>query len=221
MMKKVVTVLTIIIFISSAIFGGIKRQTYTDITHGEEYLKQISVAQLPYSIAESGMIGLEEMLSKSHYILAVKVIGDIQHRFQNDIQKVVITGIYAGDKLSIGDEVYLYSDRWETDLGEEPYSIERGFVNIMDVDKEYLVFADSVDKDIQTKETIIKLYSDYCITPIFCYSDKENVTVMGNTDMGSYVAYSEVKNNEFFADSEETLQLMESLKMNMIKRYPR
>ena len=51
--------------------------------------------------------------------------------------------VYKGTEPAVGQDIYLTCSRWSLSLYSEPYSIERGFVNIMEVGGEYLVFIEN------------------------------------------------------------------------------
>ena len=57
------------------------------------------------------------------------------------------------------------------------------------------------------------------VAPVFCYEDAQNVIVpvpLGNT----YVQYSDVRDNEFFVTSQESLDMILGLKDEFIQKYP-
>ena len=90
----------------------------------------------------------------------------------------------------------------------------------MEVGTEYLVFAEAVNEDIETGVLSVKLYDDFYITPVFCYEEHQNVIIPISGDT-TYVSYKDVMDNEFFVTSEETLQIIETLKSQMLSLYPR
>ena len=132
----------------------------------------------------------------------------------------VIQEVYAGTGVEQGDEVYITSGHWSLNVDGTPSSIQRGFVNIMEVGSEYLVFAEDIMEDWKTGTLVVKLYDNFIIAPMFSYEEHQNV-VMPVSDGSTYVAYKDVKDNEFFATSEEALQIMEGLKRQMLSLYPR
>lgn len=113
---------------------------------------------------------------------------------------------------------YIYSQHWQLILYGSPYSIERGFVNIMDVENEYLVFAEAVSEDFETGIMSVKLYDDFYIAPVFCYEERQNM-VIPLLDETTYVPYKDVMDNKFFVTSEEALRIMTSLKDQMTALY--
>jgi hypothetical protein len=64
------------------------------------------------------------------------------------------------------------------------------------------------------------LYDEFYIAPVFCYEEHQNVIIPTSGD-STYVPYKEVMDNEFFVTSEETLQVMNALKNQMLSLYPR
>jgi hypothetical protein len=220
MTRKLLLFLTAGIFLAAMALGIVKKQTYTDLTKQENYLSQIQVAELPESIAENECAVMCKSLPDSSIILRVKVIGDIEHMFQVDRQKAVIQEVYAGTGLKQGDEIYIFSENWQLVLDGNPDSIQRGFVNIMEVGTEYLVFAENICEDWGTDTLSVQLYDEFYIAPVFCYEEHQNVIIPTSGD-STYVPYKEVMDNEFFVTSEETLQVMNALKNQMLSLYPR
>ena len=220
MRQKLLLFFTTCVFIAIMVFGIVKKQTYTDLARQENYLAQIQVAELTERIAENECAIMSQNLPNSAIILRVEVTGEIEHLFQVDRQRAVIQEVYAGNELDEGEEIYIFSRHWQLALDGNPDSIERGFVNIMEVGTEYLVFGEAVSEDMRTGALSVKLYDDFYITPVFCYDNHQNVImpISGNT---TYVSYKDVMDNEFFVTSEETLKIMERLKSQMLSLYPR
>lgn len=220
MRKKLLLFFTVCVYIAAMTFGIVKRQTYTDIAGQEDYLSQIAVPELPEEFAEKQCDMMSRSLPNAAIILRVEVTGEIEHLFQVDRQKIVIQEVYEGDGLEKGEEIYLFSRHWSLDVIEEPYSIERGFVNIMEVGSEYLVFAEAVMEDWETGIPAVKVYDDFMVAPVFCYEEHQNV-IIPILDGSTYVSYKDVMDNEFFVTSENALKTINTLKSQMLSLYPR
>lgn len=223
MRQKLLLFFTLCVFMAAMAFGIVKKQTYTDLAGQENYLEQVQVAEVPENFAEFQCADMYQKLPDAAIILRVEVIGEIEHLFGVDRQKAVIKEVYAGKELEEDQEVYIFSGHWQLLFhgihgGED--SIARGFVNIMEVGSEYLVFAEDIMEDRETGTSVVKLYDDFTIVPVFCYEEHQNV-IMPVSDDSTYVSYKDVKDNEFFATTEKTLQLMEDLKSQMLSLYPR
>ncbi len=216
MRRRVLWFCTVCIFLAAMALGIAKRQTYTDFAKEENYLSQIQVGELPENIAESQCAILYQELPDSAIILRVKVTGDIEHLFQVDRQKAVIQEIYTGAGLNQGDEVYIFSEHWSLNTD----SLQRGFVNIMEVGTEYLVFAEDIVEDWKSDILSVKLYDDFIIAPVFCYEEHQNVVIPISEGV-TYVSYQDVKDNEFFVTSEKALQAINTLKKQLLSLYPR
>lgn len=220
MRQRLLLLFTIGVFSAVMALGIVKKQTYTDLVNQENYLAQLQVAELTESVAENECAAMSQDLPNSAIILRVEAIGEIEHLFQVDRQKAVIREAYAGNELEKGEEIYIFSEHWQLVLDGNPDSIERGFVNIMDVGTEYLVFAEAVSEDMETDTLIVKLCDDFYIAPVFCYEEHQNVIMPISGDT-TYVNYADVMDNEFFVTSEDTLQIIETLKRQMLSLYPR
>ncbi len=221
MRQKALCFLTVCIYIAAMVFGIVKKQTYTDLAKQENYLSQMEVAELWEDAAENQCAELSQKLPDAAIILRVKVTGEIEHLFQVDRQKAVVQEVYAGNELKQGDETYIFSNHWQLIVYEEPYSLERGYVNIMDVGSEYLVFAEEIMEDWETGIPAVKVYDDFLVAPVFCYEEHQNVVIPIPAGVPTGVSYKDVKDNEFFVTSEEGLQAMNTLKSQMLSLYPR
>lgn len=219
MKKTLLWFFTVCVFMAAMAFGIVKRQTYTDLAKQENYLEQLQVAELTEGNAEKTCAVMSQELPNAVLILRVEVTGEIEHLFQVDRQRAVVKEVYAGNGLKTGEEIYVLSRHWQLVLGRHLDSIERGFVNIMEVGTEYLVFAEAVREDEGTGIPFVKLYDDFLITPVFCYEERRNV-IMPISGDSTYVSYKDVKDNEFLATSEEALRSMETLKSQMLSLYP-
>ena len=207
-------------FFAALAFGIAKRQTYTDLTKQEDYLDRLMVAELPESIAVSTCEDMMKGLPDAPVILRVEVTGEIEQLFMASRQKAIVREIYAGDGIEKDEEVYLFSDCWGMSLDGGFNSIERRFVNILDVGTEYLVFAGEVAEIPETDLKSVKLYDeDFLISSIFCYEERQN-TILPTSGDTTYVPYKDVRENEFFVTTEKALQSVEELKSEMLRLYP-
>lgn len=199
-------------------FGLINKGSYTNIMDDEEYMNSLYVAEITEEFASSECKKLKEDLPECMYILRVKALEPVDYSYGTGRQKVRILKIYQGNSIQLENEIYITSPRWCLILDDEVQSIERGFVNVLCEDQEYLIFCtskiDSLDKNVPTYQ----LYSETYLAPVFCYTELDNIVVEPG-DMGTYVPYKEVKNNEFFACTEEGLQVLQSLKKELLIMY--
>lgn len=216
--------------VAAAIYGGYTRTTLTDYTSGENWKDNFMVAGV---MGESGIDNCEvmrEYLPKASYILRVEVLGDLEVLFGEAQQKVVVKQVYTGDGLEVGQEIYLSHSGWSISF-VEPYSIERQFVNIMDVGREYLVF---VSGEMDVLDSSLPVYRccngfipstgepvGFAVAPVFCYDQTDNVPLQPTGDYGTYVPYAQAKDNEFFGVGPEMVEAWEQLKAEMLQRYPR
>lgn len=203
-----------------AFWGIAKKRSYTNLTENEDYLEELQVAELPERIAADCCSELRKTLPKASVIARVLVTGKLENTFGISRQRVSIMEVYKGENVKEGEEIYLYSQHWQLDLGGDIKSIERGFVNIMDMDTEYLTFIEKRVNDINMEIPVYQLCDNMYISSVFCYENRDNVifpTKMENT----YVPYAKVKNNEFFVQSEKALHEMEELKRELLSAYPK
>ncbi|MCM1468584.1 MAG: hypothetical protein NC086_10600 [Alistipes sp.] len=220
MKKRIVFAITVCVVLAAAVFGMVRKKSYTNITGNENYLEQLYVAEIPEAFAVNCCEQMSLELPEMNYILRVQAVGEVEHLFGVSRQRVSIQEIYKGNGLETGQEIYIYSERWRLSLTGEYPSIERGFVNVLDSGSEYLIFAECEITVPNEEIPVFELYDDMAIAPVFCYEDKENVIAPTAGDT-SYVFYQQVRDNEFFAETEDALEAWKQLKMKMLAMYPR
>ncbi|MCX4372153.1 MAG: hypothetical protein OSJ58_10050 [Dysosmobacter sp.] len=218
-MKKSLTILVFLIITGAAIFGAVMRQSYTNICAGENYMDTLKVAEIPSELCVEDCYRLSDVLSTVPLIIRATPVDGIENLFGVSRQKVIITEVYKGDMLSTGEEVFITSQHWQIIIRPSLHAIERGFVNILQPDKEYLLFLSSRVDQLPEEYPVYQLYDEALIAPVFCYDNFEN-RIAVPTDMTTYVSYYDVKDNEFFATSDVGLKAWDALKQEMIKRYP-
>lgn len=218
MKMRILTTVTILAIAAAGIFGTVKRQTYTDITHETDYMDKLQVAEIPGELAVRVCADMEKSLHDLPVIIKVRFIGDTEFLFGTSRQKICVQTVYAGDGIDAGDEFYI-SAGWSIIIEEDLSSAELGFVNLPKADKDYLVFLsgkiDTLDKSVP----IYKVYDEYPIVPLFSYENVEN-TIFPVNEENTYVPYGKVKANDFFTTSEAGLAAWEKLKNKMLAAYP-
>lgn len=219
MKKKILYTATCGIILAAAVFGIIKRQSYTDITKDDAYLESIQIAVLPEKMTFTACGEMEKSLPEVPITAQVEVIGEIEHLFTVSRQKVKIKKIYKGKGLQNGDEIYVHSDHWSMSLSQGPKSMERGFINILRKEKKYLVFLVGKTEDLYSEIPVYKLYDNTLIAPVFCYEEIKNKPVQAGEEH-TYISYTRVRENEFFGETEEAVKCWLQLKEKMLALYP-
>lgn len=217
--------------VAAAVYGAtVVRPSLTDYTSGENWKDNFVVAGVLGSFGIENCELMKEYLPQVPYILRVQVMEDLEMLFGEAQQKVEVKQVYAGEDLEVGQEIYLTHSGWGISF-VQPYSIERQYVNIMDVGREYLVF---VSGEMDVLDSSLPVYRcsngfipetgepiPFTITPVFCYDYRDNVPLQPTGDYGTYVPYSEARNNEFFGVGHEMVEAWEQLKAEMLQKYPR
>ena len=217
--------------VAAAVYGAtVVRPSLTDYTSGENWKDNFVVEGLLSRFGIENCELMNEYLPQAPYILRVEVLEDLEVLFGEAQQKVSVKQVYAGEGLEVGQEIYLTHSGWSISF-VEPYSIERQYVNIMDVGREYLVF---VNGEMDTLDSSIPVYRcsngyipeigepiPFMTTPVFCYDQKDNVPLQPTGDYGTYVPYAQAKDNEFFGVGPGVVEAWEKLKAEMLQKYPR
>lgn len=215
--KQVLSMIAALLGISVCI-GVYKKPTYTDISQDDSYLESIYVAEIPENYAVSASEELSEKLPQMPVIAKVTAVGAAEHLAGASRQMVRVKTVYKGEGLEEGQLIYLTCDRWSLSLFGEPHSIERGFVNILNTGEDYLIFADEQVDGLGEKMPIYSLYDESVIAPVFSFEERSSV-IVDVTGLSTYVPYYQVRENEFFAESQEALNAMETLKEKMLEIY--
>lgn len=219
MKKHLFALIVVFLFIGASILGFYFRQSYTDITSEPNYLDQMQVAEISAEMCISACKKMRESLPAAPIIVRVSPTDDLEHQFGLSQQKVMIKEVYAGDGISVGDEIFITSTRWRLIIDGQFRVLERGFVNILQEGADYLVFLTGTVAQLYYDTPIYWLYNKEYIVPVFCYDDIPN-TFVPPTGESTYIPYSDVKNNEFFSTSEAGFQAWDELKQELFILYP-
>lgn len=219
MKNKFFLLIIVVAFLGALVFGLVSRTSYTNLTEEENYLDHMKVAEIPENICISTCESLQQTLPNAPVILRVSPVDDLEHHFGVSQQKVVIKQVFAGSNIDVGDEIFITSYRWRVIINERINALERGFVNILKNNSDYLIFLSNYAGLVSDDVPVYYLYGESYISPIFCYDDIPNVIV---TPLGesTYVPYKQVMSNEFFATTEASLKVWCDLKQRMLIDYP-
>lgn len=214
---------------AAAVYGGSIRTTLTNDTVGANWADDFIVAEMPEGVGKTKIQAMEEHLPSAPHILRVEVLGELEMSAGEGQQRVKVAQVYAGEGLDVGEEFYLYHSAWWASF-HSGKSLGRGNVNFLQVGREYLVF---LDGPVETLSSDLPVYGcmegvrgpdgswiDF-MAPVFCYDHIDNVAVPITGQWGSGVVYAQVRDNEFFGETEQLNQAWEQLKGEMLQKYPR
>ena len=223
MKTKICVVLSVVLFFCMMIFGLIAKADYRDINKEENPLDRFAVGLCPDSILNMQVKHMEENLPSSKIIVAVRCMEKSTFRFSCTTQKVEVVKVFKGD-VSAGEIIDMARNGSSIFFDKENYingmpAINLNFVNEMKPSEMYLVF---LDRKLETydDEKIYIQSMDFIIAPIFCYSETTNEPCVSETSFDNSASYKNVKNNEFFLMSEDSIYKMGELKKLLLKKYP-
>lgn len=212
---------TLLICVALGIFGAIHRPSYTNESRDPDFMDSLYVAEIPENLAAKWCAQMAVELPKCRYIFRVRPLEGIDYQYGHGRQKVEIAEVYSGEGINIGDEIYILSENWGLVLDDKIKSVEMGFVNVPQKEYEYLVFCTAMIDSVELNTPTFQIYGKYSITPVFCCAEMDNAIIEPHdNDMGTYVLYSEVKENEFFAATEYALEVWLALKEEMLRLFP-
>ena len=142
-------------------------------------------------------------------VIVITVFGIFEKRTYTNIaeDKSYLDELYVAQ---LPENICLTCSRWSLSLYSEPYSIERGFVNIMEVGEEYLVFIENQADGLGEKIPVYQVYVENAFTPIFSYQEHEN-NICETGGESTYVKYNQVCENEFFATTQKGMDALVGL----------
>lgn len=210
-MKKIAVVMFVISIISGVI-GVVCKRSYINRTD----LGYYQIGLFPDEMSDMLADTMEAAIKESQYILRVRCIGREEFSFVLTYQPVIIEKVFKGKDLNAGDNINI--SKYSSCVFKKPPSINMGFVNTMEEGKEYLVFLNSKAESIEFG-TEIYITADTTVAPVFSYDRYDNVIVDTISDTGLIAMYSDVAENEFFAESQKGLDAFLKVKNNMINKY--
>lgn len=215
-------VLVLALTVGFGIFGGINHQSYTDVTSQPGYLSQFAVAEMSEERCVNTCPELEAALPEAPLILRATPVSELVPEFGIFRFRFRVEAVYQGDAVAAGEEIWIASESWGIVIEQTGGRyMECGFVNVPQQGREYLIFlSDRVEEGRDGLVYFIQGSSLAAQIPIFCYDDIPN-TFITPDGVSTYVSYSEVADNEFFATSQAGLDAMAELKEAMLERYPR
>lgn len=202
------------------LYGLRYRATYTDITQKENFWNDLYIAEC--NSYEGIMRRMEGDLKNATHILRITPVSDMWYEHGKGHQTVKILQVFQGEDLHTDQEIIVtnpITNRLRL-YNEKEQTIEQLFVNKLMIGKEYLLFCAGSVQMPESPETTVYLLSKDGISQVFCYDEVENVILPVDPE-NTYVPYASVKNNEFFAANQETLDIWEEIKQAAIAQYPR
>ena len=227
--KLVYSVLAALILIAG-VYGAVNKQSYRRDSQSPGFYDSCYVGCLIEELVGTACDSMRQDLPTSNIILRVEPRDGLENGFMSSRQRFLVKEVFKGDTKLCGKEIYLTSSGWFVSPREEEWStrdiIERDFVNIPQEGRDYLVFVDClVDlRDSNAVQTFqvddFYTFSKFIFSPLFCYDDIDNIVCDDFVKESTYVLYSKVSGNEFFAVNEQSLDKMTALKKEMISMYP-
>lgn len=213
---KYTIIISAILVLLVGIFGLSKRNTYIDITKRENPLDELKVAIFTDDLIE--IVERQEFADsyqeESRYIVKVQCDSGVEIAHETTFQYALVEEVYKGEGLSTGDRIAIVPGGGSLSSGK----MRMLFVNYMESGKEYLVFLEECIRIPETKE-IMYMPPGLIVTPVFDYDDtKESRSQPYEGDRAS-TEYRNVKEYEFFAESEEGLEALRDLKRRLMEPY--
>ena len=218
-----------LLFLAAVVGFGVHgiqmRQTYTDITAQPQYQDTFTVGEIPEEACFHACQLMPQDLPSFPIIARVTPTSPQVPQFYVSKQKFQVLEVFAGDQLTVGEEIWLLAELWAALPQPQGRYLQTGFVNYPQPGRDYLVFlsreVEVVDGFPELPTYLLGGDPRHVITPIFCYEEPETSIIIEQEGFRTYVSYAEVKSNEFFATTPATMDAMVELKHTMLEQYPR
>lgn len=219
------------IIIGVAVAAMFIAAVFTRTSFKDTYASQKDKFFVPYFGEDIiGMLDpIEESVLKSKNIFVGKATGNLKFVYENLIQEVVVTKNISGVKgLKSGDKIWVTGcGGVRTGIDEnsvkelDKTSIEMEYINFMQKGDEYLIFSQkklASDLSLGKKVYILK---DHVSPMMYLNLTNDKSYVCKNYAKGEnapmYVRYKEIKESEFFTNSQKVLDKIYKIKHNVIK----
>lgn len=199
--------------------GGYLKKEYKNLNVEEKPLNNFAVGVMDSDLTKRQVEIMREKLEESPIIVAIECTGKSQFQYSCATQIGRIKKVFKGKGLKEGENIKICSVTsmfMEQEMKIDGKSgINMNFVNEMRKGKTYLAFMKE-----KVKNSEIYIFSDdFIIQPLFCYEYIQNnpcSPINKDIDMASY---EEVSENEFFIISLKGINLIETYKNELIKKY--
>lgn len=220
MKVKCTVIITLAIVFIGAIFGIKTRKTYKEYKNFDDY----AVAEMPGKMVDAMLAENKSSLEKSKYILEVEVMEDVKIGQGILSQKVKVKKVIRGKGIREKSQFYIASADRSVICRDVPKDVkakgtlELYFVNCMKKGEDYLVFLDR--KVVAEGGKIYYVPKISWIPTYFSSNKKENKIVkIPKEQSHTYINYSEVRENEFFVDTESGLRKLNEFKREILNKY--
>lgn len=223
MKLKHVMIITALLFVVALSTGLYCKASYKDYNQEDTPLNHFTVGYLPEELLERQIEKMGEILEQSPYIIAAKCESKSKYQFKCATQQVTVEKVFQGEGLNQGDLIEVESISHIFDLDEmvqgEKNPVNLDFVNEMIPGKSYLIFLDRRLDTHQPEDHIYLRTQELLIRPTFCYEKIKNVPCISMDKETNSVDYETVSQNEFFLDSQKSIEKMEKFKEELLGKY--
>lgn len=224
-LRLIPPILIFLVVVGFGIFGATHRSTYTNLTAQPDYIQDFMVAELLEDVAQDFCEFQAQELPNSPIIARVTPTSGLEPLCYTSRQQFLVQEVFTGEGLQAGQVIWIGDSAGAVLPGGNPDSVECGYVNIPQKGREYLVFLSGPVEVVDGFPTLptytLVSHPRYLVNPIFCYEDFGTTIVAPLQGLGTYVPYSQVSTNEFFATSQEALDAMLELKHTLLELYPK
>ena len=224
---NITVLLAVVVFL--AVFGVIKKQTYTDLFAAKETLLEdgvfddFGVGLVSKNITKNIIELWRKELDEQSIIVQLEITSEPEFSPCAYGYCARVKHVFKGG-ISVGSEIFLTFEGWLPFLKAKElmlpveYAINISFHDFLKKNHEYLVF---IDRKLETPfRDNIYTGKGYSIAPVFDYGETSSIPGKTISDTSSTVLYRDIKGSEFLTDSEEAIEMLYDFKKYLVEKYP-
>lgn len=230
-MGKLERSMLVLLMISGLAIGILFRMSLTDKTQGNR-LDGFFVAEFPdventlvkgkkaQEFFEEYAKSIQEVLDEAEFLITCVPTGEIKYDVGCVTTTVKVTSVLKGAGIHVGDVIRVYRGGWGVHYNDDGDYVDLGFSTFLLGGYEYLLFLSNRMDVNERKFGLVYEIPDLTILPAFCLEEREKVTIKPyRNDDSTYVPLETLRDNEFLAASEATMDGMQEYKRRIIERY--
>lgn len=218
MLKKINCYIFLVIIAIGLTIGLILKHSHKNI---KDDIEDFYIGLIDKNLVHTEINMMKQSLHNSNYILLVTCKDDIEFDFSFGSQKVRVDSIIKGnDIISEGDIIDIINITLISipEIDQPMKSFNINFVNKLKTDSHYIVFLDECIK-LNNKRTVFTYNNDYFMSPYFSVNEINASPLKSELSEGYFCKYGNVKNQDVFMLSSESIQQWEQFRKEIIETY--
>lgn len=203
------------------IYGFFIKLKYKKI---DDNIDKFSVGIISEDLLSLQINKMRKLMDNSEFIFEVTCEEDLKYGFSYASQTVKVEKVIKGDGVNVGDDInivkitHVFIPDLQSGESYDNQFFNIDFVNCLKKGDKYIVLLDDV-VDLG-KNGLLFLYSDELyVSPYFKVGDIYARPIESDIEGAASVHYSKVKDYDFFADSDEAIELWDNFCKEVTQKY--